>query len=124
MTSDLKHKDSSSDELDEVVSSSDENISSKHDGEPSRFRPVSFLMMNSPATSFFPSLGSQKQKTARSSFTSAVELLDYVTRNWRSNFVTIDLHTEDLLLPFLTRPFSLVVYVDAPLLVRFQRCLQ
>ncbi|KAK7694966.1 hypothetical protein QCA50_002154 [Cerrena zonata] len=116
--------DSSSDEVDEVISSSDdETPHPKHDEAINRFRPVSFLMMNSPATSFFPS-ATQKPKTAKQSFLSAVNLLDYVTKNWKSNFVTVDLDTEELLQPFLIRPFVLVVYVDAPLLTRFQRCLQ
>ncbi|KAI0788680.1 cytidine deaminase-like protein [Abortiporus biennis] len=48
-------------------------------------------------------------------------LLDHITKNWRSDFVTVDLNTKDLLDTFVTRPFVLVVNVDAPLLIRFHR---
>ena len=54
-------------------------------------------------------------------FQTAAQLLEHVTRNWRSNFVTLDLYTLELLETFLTRPFFMVVCVDAPLLHRFRR---
>jgi hypothetical protein len=55
------------------------------------------------------------------SFTSANEMLDYVTRNWRHNFVTTDLVDKTLLEEFVIRPFFLLANVDAPLLERFRR---
>lgn len=54
-------------------------------------------------------------------FSSPTELLDYVTKNWRSDFVTSDLYTRALIEPFIRRPFFLLVNVDAPLLERYQR---
>ena len=54
-------------------------------------------------------------------FASAKELLDYVTTNWRQNFVTVDLCTRHLVEPFIRRPFFMLVSVDAPLYVRFTR---
>ena len=57
-------------------------------------------------------------------FNNPHELLDFVTRNWLSNFVTLDLNTVSLLGMFRIRPFFLVLEVDAPILIRFNRCLQ
>ncbi|KAG6337078.1 hypothetical protein ID866_2031 [Astraeus odoratus] len=54
-------------------------------------------------------------------FTSAAELLDYVTRHWRSNFVTMDLTSLELIGLFAKRPFFMLVNVDAPLLQRYRR---
>jgi len=54
-------------------------------------------------------------------FSSAAELLKYVTENWRQNFVTADLYTRELIEPFIRRPFFLLLSVDAPLLERYRR---
>ncbi|KAI8980756.1 cytidine deaminase-like protein [Trametes punicea] len=54
-------------------------------------------------------------------FRSHADLLDHVTKNWRTNFVTVDLDTPEVLSNFLMRPFVLVVSVDAPLLTRYRR---
>lgn len=54
-------------------------------------------------------------------FTDPARLLDYVTRNWRENFVTEDITTRAVLEPFLKRPFVLLVSVDAPTLTRYKR---
>lgn len=54
-------------------------------------------------------------------FTEPARLLDYVTRNWRDDFVTEDITTRNALEPFLKRPFVLLVSVDAPALARFNR---
>ncbi|KAJ7161413.1 cytidine deaminase-like protein [Mycena crocata] len=54
-------------------------------------------------------------------FSSPSSLLDYVTRNWRLDFVTVDLYTTELVEAFVKRPFFLLLSVDAPLLLRFRR---
>ncbi|PVG01867.1 hypothetical protein CPB86DRAFT_698584 [Serendipita vermifera] len=54
-------------------------------------------------------------------FDTAGEMLEYATRNWRSDFVTEDLQTREQLDPFLKRPFFLLVEIDAPLMLRFER---
>ncbi|KAI1789752.1 cytidine deaminase-like protein [Ganoderma leucocontextum] len=66
---------------------------------------------------------SQKDQLRPMVFQTAAELLSHVTKNWRTNFVTLDLHTLDELTEFMTRPFVLVVSVDAPLLERYRRSL-
>lgn len=54
-------------------------------------------------------------------FASPEKLLDHVTRNWRKNFVTVDLTSSALVGLFAKRPFFLLVNVDAPLLQRYRR---
>lgn len=54
-------------------------------------------------------------------FTCPRQLLDYVTRHWRSKFVTVDLTSVELVGIFAKRPFFMLVNVAAPLLQRFRR---
>lgn len=54
-------------------------------------------------------------------FTSPEQLLGHVTRNWRKNFVTVDLTSSALVDLFAKRPFFILVNVDAPLLQRYHR---
>ncbi|KAG2350779.1 dCMP deaminase [Suillus weaverae] len=51
----------------------------------------------------------------------AALLLDYVTQNWRSNFVTTDLDSDILVNYFIRRPFFMLISVDAPILQRYHR---
>jgi dCMP deaminase len=54
-------------------------------------------------------------------FQSAEALLDYVTARWREHWVTTDVWDEEVLDVFLRRPFFLLVSVDAPVTVRWER---
>ncbi|KAJ7446487.1 cytidine deaminase-like protein [Mycena galericulata] len=54
-------------------------------------------------------------------FSSPSDLLDHVTRNWRLDFVTVDLYTKDVVEVFIKRPFFFLLSIDAPLLHRFYR---
>ncbi|KAH9081730.1 cytidine deaminase-like protein [Lactarius deliciosus] len=54
-------------------------------------------------------------------FASTTELLEHVTLNWRSNFVTRDLRTERMIQMFTKRPFFMLVSVDGPISDRFRR---
>ncbi|KAH8997375.1 hypothetical protein EDB92DRAFT_1415778 [Lactarius akahatsu] len=54
-------------------------------------------------------------------FASPTELLEHVTLNWRSNFVTRDLRTERMIQMFTKRPFFMLVSVDGPISDRFRR---
>ncbi|KAJ7225355.1 cytidine deaminase-like protein [Mycena pura] len=54
-------------------------------------------------------------------FSSPSSLLDYVTRNWRVDFVTVDLCTRNIIEMFVKRPFFLLLSIDAPLFDRFHR---
>lgn len=54
-------------------------------------------------------------------FADTASLLDHVTRHWQERHVTLDLQTYEDIQPFVKRPWFMVVYVDAPLLVRFAR---
>ena len=54
-------------------------------------------------------------------FSSPEDLLDLVTRQWRTRFVTTDIPTEAVLDLYERRPFFLLVSVDAPLTIRWRR---
>ncbi|KAH8912001.1 putative deoxycytidylate deaminase [Coniochaeta sp. PMI_546] len=48
-------------------------------------------------------------------------LLDFVTKHWQERYVTADLPTEAVLELYSRRPFFLLISIDAPLGVRFDR---
>jgi dCMP deaminase len=54
-------------------------------------------------------------------FESMGEMVDYVTKRWRENFVTVDIWTEEDLEVVAKRPFFLLISVDAPITVRWKR---
>ena len=82
----------------------------------------SFLSLDSAAPSPI-STGFQRQAAPDQPlwFASAAELLEHVTLNWRSNFVTRDLRTERMIQMFIKRPFFMLVSVDGPISDRFHR---
>ncbi|KAI0001704.1 cytidine deaminase-like protein [Russula vinacea] len=49
------------------------------------------------------------------------ELLEHVTRNWRKDFVTQDLRTEQAIQMFIKRPFFMLLSIDGPISDRFRR---
>ncbi|KAG1783536.1 dCMP deaminase [Suillus placidus] len=65
---------------------------------------------------------SQNSNVKILSFGSPALLLDHVTQNWRSNFVTTDLDSDILVNYFIRRPFFMLISVDAPILQRYHRC--
>ncbi|KAB5554705.1 cytidine deaminase-like protein [Coniochaeta sp. 2T2.1] len=54
-------------------------------------------------------------------FSSPDLLLDFVTKHWQERYVTADLPTEAVLEMYSRRPFFLLISIDAPLGVRFER---
>lgn len=54
-------------------------------------------------------------------FESMEEMVDYVTKRWRQNFVTVDIWTVEDLEIIAKRPFFLLVSVDAPITIRWKR---
>nr|ODN96819.1 dCMP deaminase [Cryptococcus depauperatus CBS 7855] len=64
--------------------------------------------------------GSESCSTQKT-FSNPSDLLDYATHNWLSHFVTTDLRTHAEIEVFIKRPFFLLVSVDGPLRVRFER---
>lgn len=78
----------------------------------------------SSAVSKFSALPSHlKQIGAPSThvFPTATALLDFVTKHWRSRWVTTDIHDEEVLDALSRRPFFLLISVDAPVTVRWRR---
>jgi len=82
----------------------------------------SFLFLSPLASPAVPTT-SQISSMARQTlcFSSPKDLLQFVTSNWRENFVTCDLDKKDLVEMFIRRPFFMLVSVDAPLMDRFSR---
>jgi dCMP deaminase len=54
-------------------------------------------------------------------FSNTDLLLDFVTKHWQERYVTADLPTEAVLELYSRRPFFLLISIDAPLGVRFNR---
>jgi len=54
-------------------------------------------------------------------FATADDLLDFVTKRWRSRWVTTSVHNEAILDLLARRPFFILISVDAPVTVRHQR---
>jgi dCMP deaminase len=58
---------------------------------------------------------------AQCTFPNVDTLLEFVTLRWRENWVTTDIWDEKVVEALLRRPFFLLVSVDAPVSVRWQR---
>ncbi|CAG8460572.1 2615_t:CDS:2 [Funneliformis caledonium] len=56
-------------------------------------------------------------------FNTPKDLLFYVTKNWIDNFVTCDIDNHKILELYRKRPFFLLLTVDSPITIRYQRCL-
>ncbi|KAG7452309.1 uncharacterized protein BT62DRAFT_977861 [Guyanagaster necrorhizus] len=54
-------------------------------------------------------------------FDTPSAMLDYVTRNWRTRFVTVDLCTREQVERFIKRPFFMLLCIDAPIFDRYRR---
>ena len=57
----------------------------------------------------------------RFSFSTIDSLLEFVTKHWQQRWVTTDIWDENVLESLLRRPFFLLVSVDAPVSLRWQR---
>ncbi|KAL8953527.1 MAG: hypothetical protein Q9222_000631 [Ikaeria aurantiellina] len=55
-------------------------------------------------------------------FTTAEDLIEYITKRWQQRWVTTDIRDEEILEKLLRRPSFLLVSIDAPLCLRWQRC--
>jgi len=54
-------------------------------------------------------------------FSSVSNLLEYATKHWQSNFVTTSIYDETMVDVLAHRPFFVLIHVDAPISVRWQR---
>lgn len=57
----------------------------------------------------------------QTTFESSNALLDYVTRNWRGDYVYLSSDNDLTLAEISVRPFFLVLRVDAPIMHRWRR---
>lgn len=67
--------------------------------------------------------GSSRPTLESSTFPNSASLTDFVTRQWRANFVILLDASDPALDALSVRPFFLVVVIDAPLLTRWRRLL-
>lgn len=82
---------------------------------------MSFLSMDAELTPLPSPAPFHKNARKPLHFHLPSELLDHVTRNWRTNFVTLDIRTKEVVEVFMKRPFFMLVRVDAPVYDRFKR---
>jgi dCMP deaminase len=54
-------------------------------------------------------------------FSSMADMAEFVTKRWQEHFVTVDIRTEADLQVIEKRPFFLLISVDAPVTVRWNR---
>lgn len=54
-------------------------------------------------------------------FFSAYDLLDFVTKQWQANYVLTSIYDEDAVEVLSRRPFFVLVHIDAPISIRWQR---
>ncbi|KAK9368962.1 cytidine deaminase-like protein [Lipomyces kononenkoae] len=54
-------------------------------------------------------------------FDSVADLLDFVTKRWREKFVTTNIHTVETVEVLSPRPFFLLIAVQSPTMVRYER---
>ncbi|KAI1502802.1 cytidine deaminase-like protein [Biscogniauxia marginata] len=64
---------------------------------------------------------SSSSSSSSYTFSTTAALLDFVTKHWRSRWVTTDVHDEAVLDALSRRPFFILISVDAPVTVRWQR---
>ena len=58
---------------------------------------------------------------AAQTFPSADALLEFVTKHWEDNYVTTSIHDERAVETLANRPLFILVHVDAPISIRWQR---
>ncbi|TQS38227.1 hypothetical protein Golomagni_01274 [Golovinomyces magnicellulatus] len=54
-------------------------------------------------------------------FDTTDHLLDFVTKHWQERWVTIDIHSQVTLDKYIRRPFFILISVDAPVYLRWNR---
>ncbi len=84
---------------------------------------MSFLFLDQDHTPLSSPAPFRSDSTSAADLTvgSTSELLDHVTRNWGTDYVTLDLNTRDHVELFIKRPFFMLVKIDAPLHQRYNR---
>lgn len=77
---------------------------------------------SSPSAANCESTPDCADKPEQKVFGKVEELLKFITERWQQRWVTTDISDEDMLEKLLRRPSFLLVSVDAPLSLRWQRC--
>lgn len=61
------------------------------------------------------------QRSTALTFESVSDLVNYVTLYWQDNYVTTSIHTPELITALFHRPFAILIHIDAPISLRWQR---
>ncbi|KAK4897922.1 Deoxycytidine monophosphate (dCMP) deaminase [Elasticomyces elasticus] len=64
---------------------------------------------------------SQGTAAPRPPFASVNDLVEFTTANWQKNFCTTSIHSEAVVEALCHRPFFVLIHVDAPISIRWQR---
>lgn len=59
--------------------------------------------------------------SANESFANVADLLDFATKSWQTNYVTTSIHDESVVEALSHRPFFVLIHIDAPISIRWQR---
>ncbi|ODV77861.1 deoxycytidylate deaminase, partial [Suhomyces tanzawaensis NRRL Y-17324] len=84
-----------------------------------------FLGDSTPETEEFDNLTQDEihstQFDVHKSFSELGDLVEFVTQNWRENYVVANLNDIEMLTSLQKRPFFLHISIDAPLTLRYER---
>ncbi|KAK5684358.1 Deoxycytidine monophosphate (dCMP) deaminase [Elasticomyces elasticus] len=64
---------------------------------------------------------SQGTAAPRPPFASVNDLVEFTTANWQKNFCTTSIHSEAVVEALCHRPFFVLIHVDGPISIRWQR---
>ncbi|KAH6655676.1 cytidine deaminase-like protein [Truncatella angustata] len=90
-------------------------------GNTDGFVATSEPSANAPGLKNQPSYHQPRVSPPVQTFGNVTALLDYVTKSWRSRWVTTSIPSEAVLDALSRRPFFILLSVDAPLTVRWHR---
>ncbi|KAI1808113.1 cytidine deaminase-like protein [Daldinia bambusicola] len=97
------------------------NLSASEAGTCSGASDSDVDLFNSAASTNSLTLSRKQRAPTSYTFSTTAALLDFVTKQWRSRWVTTDVHDEAVFESLSRRPFFILISVDAPLTVRWQR---
>lgn len=63
----------------------------------------------------------QNRHQSGTNFSNVKDLLEYATKNWRTNFATISIHDGSIADTLSGRPWFILLHIDAPITIRWHR---
>ncbi|KAJ9625624.1 Deoxycytidine monophosphate (dCMP) deaminase [Taxawa tesnikishii (nom. ined.)] len=90
----------------------------RHAGTPSVEKSASHASLPSSSS---PSLSLHSTSHSALRFADVETLLDHATLHWQTNFVTTSIWSQSILSALRRRPFFILLSIDAPISIRWQR---